>query len=179
MLRGVVLTVLLSSVLAGCSSDPEPRTLPPAPSPSPTPAAALPVPSEAAAATPQGAAAFAEYYLELMNQAFRTRDAAAVRAVSDPDCGGCSNLIGAIEAPATAGERVEGGEYQVQFTEAPPVQNGDVIVELRYSLTELRVVADDGRVLERKPAVEDVDAQMRLLRRGPSWVVAGFRDVRR
>lgn len=176
-LRSALAVVLLSAVLGGCSSQAEePPPLPPAPTTSPTPVV-LPLPSEAAAETPQGAAAFTKYYLELLNQAFRTRDASAVRRVSDPGCGGCSNLIGAIEEPPEEGRRVEGGEYVVKFAEAPPVENGDVIVELRYSLTELRILDAAGQILDRKPAVQDVDAQMRLLRRGPSWVVAGFRDV--
>lgn len=162
--------------VAGCSADPEPEPLPPAPTTSPTPAA-LPLPSEAAAETPEGAAAFARYYLDLMNRAFESADATAVRQVSDPGCGGCNNLIVAIEEPPEEGERVEGGEYSVDFAEAPPVEGGDVIVELRYSLTEVRVYGPDGQLLRRKDPVEDVDAQMRLLRRGRSWVVAGFRNV--
>jgi hypothetical protein len=162
--------------LAGCSSDPEPQPLPPIETSSPSPVA-LPLPSEAAADTPEGAAAFARYYLALMNKAFPEADATPVREVSDPGCGGCNNLIGAIEEPPAAGERVEGGEYVVDFAEAPPVEGGDVIVELRYSLTEVRVYGPDGRLLRRKDPVEDVDAQMRLLRRGASWVVAGFRNV--
>lgn len=177
-IRTCLAAAAVAALLVGCSSEPEPEPLPPVPTTSPTPVV-LPLPSAAAAATPQGAAAFARYYLALMNQAFRNGDAAAVRRLSDPGCGGCSNLIGAIEQPPPAGETVAGGEYEVQFAEAPPVENGDVIVELRYSLSELRVLGTDGQLLETKPAVRDVDAQMRLLRRGDSWIVAGFRDVKR
>jgi hypothetical protein len=177
MLRGVLVTALLTGALAGCSSDPEPRTLPPVPSASPTAAAPLPVPPEATPATPQGAAAFARYYLGLMNQAFSTRDSSLVRRVSDPGCGGCNNLIGAIDESPEEGERVEGGKYVVAFAEAPPVEEGDVIVEVRYSLTEVRVLAPDGSLIRRTPPVENVDAQMRLLRRGNAWIVAGFRNV--
>jgi hypothetical protein len=177
-LRVVAAALWVGSLLTGCSGDEDPRTLPPLPSASPTTAPALPVPSAAAAATPEGAAAFTRYYLELLNEAFRSDDASAVRAVSDSGCGGCVNLIGAIEAPSEAGERTEGGEYVLKFAEAPPVEAGDVIVELRYSLTELRVLNAEGRVIDRKPPVDKVDAQMRLLRRGDTWLVAGFRDVK-
>lgn len=151
--------------------------MPPVASGSPSVASVGPLPSEAAAATAEGAAAFARYYLEVMNAAFAGADADLVRRLSDAGCGGCNNLIGAIEEPGKEGERVEGGEYVVDFAEAPPVEGGDVIVQLRYSLTEVRVYGPDGALLRRKDPVEDLDAEMRLLRRDQSWVVAGFRNV--
>lgn len=175
-IRGALTALCVMVALVGCSDDPEPRTLPPITSASPSPSV-VPMPSEAAAETPEGAAAFARYYLELMNAAFAAGDATEVRRVSDPGCGGCNNLIGAIEEPQKEGERVEGGDYVIGFAEAPPVEAGDVIVQLRYSLEEVRVYAPDGQLLRRKNAVPDVDAEMRLLRRGASWVVAGFRNV--
>lgn len=177
MMRAAAAALCIVVALTGCSSnEPEPEPLPPVPTLSPTPVA-LPLPSEAAAETPQGAAAFARYYLELLNRAFTASDASSVRLVSDSGCGGCANLIGAIEAPPEVGERVEGGEFVVKFAEAPPVEDGDVIVDLRYSLTEVRVYGSDGQLLRRKDSIQDVDAQIRLVRRGESWVVAGFRNV--
>jgi hypothetical protein len=162
--------------LAGCSSDPEPRPLPPIETSSPSPVA-LPLPSEAAAETPEGAAAFARYFFAVLNRGFAAGDASQVRQLSHPGCGGCDNLIGAIEEEVAPGERIEGGEFSVLFAEAPPVEQGDVIVDLRYALSELRVLDDDGRVLRSTPAEPGIDAQLRLLRGERGWVVRGFRNV--
>lgn len=177
MLRSAVVAVFLSGSLLGCSSDPEPRTLPPAPSPSPTAAAVLPVPPEATPETPQGAAAFTRYYLELLNQAFAAGDASRVRELSDPECDACNNLIKAIEQEEEPGQRIEGGDYRVLFAESPPVENGDVIVDLRYALTEARVLRLDGTIVRTTPPNPGINAQLRLLRRDGSWIVRGFRNV--
>lgn len=177
VIRPVVVAVCAAVALAACSADADPRPLPPLPSPaSPSPATALPVPPEATPETPQGAAAFARYYLELMNEAFASGDSSAVMAVSAAECEGCQNLIGAIERGDEPGETVTGGDYEVVFAEAPPVENGDVVVELRYALSEVEVRKADGTV-EKIPAEPAVDAQMRLLRKGGGWVVQGFRNV--
>jgi hypothetical protein len=142
-IRAAVVAACVSAALAGCSAEAEPEPLPSAAAPSPTPVA-LPVPPEATPETAQGAAAFARYYLELVNRAFASIDATAVRSVSDPDCGTCSDLIRAIEESPTAGERFEGGDYEVIFAESPPVENGDVIVDVRYRIGELRVYGQMG-----------------------------------
>lgn len=163
-------------LLAACSSDPEPDPLPPAPSVSPTPVV-LPLPSEAAAETPQGAAAFARYYFDVLNRAFASGDATQVRQLSHPGCDACNNLIGAIEEEPDPQERIEGGDYRIVFAESPPAEAGDVVVEVRYSLTEVRVLRPDGAVVRTKPAEPGIDAQLRLIRRGSSWIVRGFRNV--
>jgi hypothetical protein len=175
MMRRVAAVVCVAA-LAGCSSDAEPEPLPPVASASPSPAAALPVPPEATPETAPGAAAFARYYLELLNVAFRTSDATAVKAVSTQECEGCQNLIAAIERGDEPGETVTGGDYSVVFAEAPPVENGDVIVELRYDVSEVQVRQDGGDV-STLPAKTAIDAQMRLLRRGDIWMVQGFRNL--
>jgi hypothetical protein len=175
-IRAAVVAVCVSAALAGCSAEADPEPLPSAAAPSPTPVA-LPVPPEATPETAQGAAAFARYYLELVNRGFASVDAAAVRSVSDPGCGTCSDLIRAIEERPPAGERFEGGDYDVIFAESPPVQNGDVIVDIRYRIGELRVYGPDGKLLRSTPTQAPTDAQMRLNRRGNSWMVRGFRSV--
>ena len=176
LIRPVLVALCAAAALTACSSETEPRPLPPLPSPSAT--AALPVPPEATPETPQGAAAFARYYLDLMNAAFASGDSSAVKAVTSQECEGCQNLIGAIERGDEPGETVTGGDYDVIFAEAPPVENGDVVVELRYALSEVEVRKADGTV-EKIPAEPAVDAQMRLLRTDGGWLVQGFRNVTR
>ncbi len=163
-------------MVGACSADAEPKALPPVPSISPT-SVVLPLPSEAAQATPQGAAAFTRFYFGVLNRAFAAGDAAQVRELSDPGCDACNNLIRAIEEEPDPGERVEGGDYQIVFAESPPTNAGDVVVEVRYALTEVRVVNPQGDVVRTEPAEPGIDAQVRLLRRGDSWIVRGFRNV--
>jgi hypothetical protein len=176
LIRAVAATLCVVVALVGCSSDPEPEPLPPIESFSPSPVA-LPMPSEAAAETPQGAAAFARYFFALVNEGLSTGDAAGVRAVSALDCGGCKNLIGAIEEPPKPGERIEGGLFTIQFAEAPPVDAGDVVVEITYEVTEVRVYAADGSLLRTTPAVKATNGQVRLVRQDGSWIVQGFRSI--
>jgi hypothetical protein len=177
LIRPVVVALGAAVALTGCSSDADPRPLPPLPPPSATQAAALPVPPEATPETPQGAAAFARYYFHLLNESFKRGDASGVRQVSDPGCDACLNLIAAIEEEDEPGQRVEGGDYRVLFAESPPIENGDVIVDLRYALTEARVVGSDGGVISTTPANPGINAQLRLMRQNDTWIVRGFRNV--
>ncbi|MEX2290415.1 MAG: DUF6318 family protein [Mycobacteriales bacterium] len=160
-IRAAAAALVMSTAVVACSSDPAPSPLPVLPTSSPTPSA-LSVPPEALAETPHGAAAFTRYFFDLLNQAFDNADASAVRRISDSACGGCNNLIEAIEQEPIPGERVEGGDFQVVFAEAPPVEDGEVVVDLRYALAEGRVVAGDGRIREVTPANPGIDAQLRL-----------------
>ena len=167
----------VAALIVGCSPDPdEPTRLPPAETSSPSPVA-LALPSEAAAETPQGAAAFARYYFDLVDEGFRTGDAAGVRRVSHPECDGCNNLIAAIEQEPAAGERIEGGEFSILFAEAAPLQGEDAIVDFRYAVSELRVLDSDGTVLRSTPAEPEIDGQLRLVRSADGWIVRGFRNV--
>jgi hypothetical protein len=175
VIRGTA-AVALAAALVGCSAEADPTPLPPLPSVSPTPET-LQVPPEATPATAQGAAAFARHYFELVNKALETGDATAVRGASAPGCGGCRNLIAAIEEPLPAGERVEGGLFELIFAESPPVEDGDVIVEIRYSTTEVRVFGPQGELKETIPATAATNGQLRLMRKSDGWVVQGFRGL--
>lgn len=168
--------VVLSLSLVGCSEDPVPNPLPPLPtaSPSPSVVAAPSPPPEALAETPQGAAAFAEYYFDVVNAASLSANASPLRNLSSSDCGGCQNIIQAIEAPATPGETVDGGLFDVLFAEAPPAQEGVVPVELQYVITALRVLGDQGEVLRSKPRSEPISAQLFLQRTAGTWSVRSF-----
>ncbi len=176
----VALALVLSLGVAGCAGDePQPGTLDPLPSASPSAVGAspIPVPSAALSADAFGASAFARHYLALVDAAFEAGDPSAVIAVSDPGCGGCNSFIDGIRQDSPEGERYEGGTFDVRFAEAPPVADGDVVVDLQYVVTELKVYGPDGALLRTKPATAPTLAQMRLNRRGSGWVVRGFRNV--
>jgi hypothetical protein len=162
--------------LAGCSSDPEPQPLPPIATSSPSPIA-LPLPSEAAAETPEGAAAFARYYLNVLGQAFAAADPTQLDSLSAPGCEGCDALISSVRGLRDEGGRRVGGEYVVKSVAAPPVENGDVVVEIAYERTASQIVGRDGLVTASAPAVPRTSVQMRLIRNESGWVVQGYRVV--
>jgi hypothetical protein len=176
MIRTCAAAVLTVALLVGCSSEPEPQPLPPLPSAAPS-ASPLPLPPEAAAETPQGAAAFTRYYFDALNAAFATGDATQVKILSHPECDACNELISAIREEPAAGERISGGDYRVLFAESPPVASGDVVVEVRYALTEARVTRPDGSLIRTTAANPGINAQVRLIRQGTGWIVRGFRNV--
>jgi hypothetical protein len=174
-IRAAAAVLCVVVALAGCSSDPEPQPLPPIGTSSPSPVA-LPLPSEAAAETPEGAAAFARYWMQVLETALAKGDATQLRRLSDEGCGGCNNLIGAVEG-GEPGETIRGAELVVQFTEAPPVENGETIVTLRYTRQAGELVAADGSTATPIAPEGPIDAEMRVRRAGTSWIVLGFRGT--
>lgn len=203
MRTAAVTTVLVLGLgvgAAGCSADEaEPSALPPVASAgvptlepksgaesgsstSPTATAggapskrSVPASSPTASAAVEDASAFARRYLSVLTTAFQTADAQPLRALSDPGCGGCNNLIAAVEGAATANERTEGGVFAVVFAEAPAPAGNEAIVELRYIRTAAEIVSATGETVVRLPADPPLDAQMRVQRRGTDWLVLGFR----
>lgn len=175
-IRGALTALCVMAALVGCSDDPEPRTLPPVASVSPSPSVVA-MPAEAAAETPEGAAAFARYWIEVLEGALATGDAAHLRRLSDEGCSSCSNLIGAVEDVDTQGQLVRDAQFTVDFAESPPIEAGEVVVELRYRRGAGELLDAEGEVVASIAPEGPITAQMRLERRGPSWVVMGFRQV--
>lgn len=176
--RLVALVPVLAAVLAGCSAEeaPRPEPLPSAPSPSPSPSpVALEVPPSAQAATPQGAAAFARYYLEVLHAAFVSGEVEALRAISHPECSTCSNFIRVTQEDEAAGKSFRGGEYTVLFAEATETAPGDALIDLSYDRAPAMTRDAQGMVLEQGPAEQRVLMQARALRQGDRWVMRGIR----
>lgn len=173
----------MALVLTGCGSgDPKPKVLPPASvgaSPSAGAVAVpVPLPPAANAETAEGASAFARHYMDVLTASLQSADPQPVIALSDAGCQGCQNIIGAIRQEAAMGQRVVGAPFRVIFAEAPPVRNGEVILNLRYERLrgELLDVAS-GRVLQVIEPEPPLDAQMRLRKSSSGWTVLGLRSV--
>lgn len=174
---GAVL-LALAVVLTGCTSaEPQPPALPPAPSVSPS-VAPLPLPPEAAAETAEGASEFARFYMQVLGHAIQLADPQQVRMLSDSGCGGCQNLISAIEDERTKGQSVLGAEFKVLAAVLPAVTpDDDVIVDLRYERMPGQLLDREGRTIDSIAAELPIDSQMRLGRVGGQWIVLGFRAV--
>lgn len=175
-IRGAAAALCLVAALGACGDDPEPRTVPPVPSASPS-VSVVALPSEAAAETPEGAAAFARYFFEVVGAAFASADPAALQAVSAPGCGGCDALITSVKELQEQGRKRVGGTYVLKSVAAPPVEAGDVTLEISYERAAGQVVDASGRVYASAAPVPPTNAQLRLIRRGSSWVVQGYRVV--
>lgn len=171
------LPVVLVLLLGACSGSSDPKVLPlptlsSTASPSPTP---LVVPSAAAANTPQGAAAFARFYFEQLNQAFLSLDGSVLRSFAAPGCETCENYAGAVERLRAAGHRLDGGQYKLIFAEAPAFEPGLVTVDLAWRRAAARELDAAGSVV--KSGAEEVrrDGQMSLEWRNRQWAVRGIR----
>lgn len=174
MLAGVV-------SLGACSSDPQPKTLPPlqstAASPSVSPAATVPeIPQEATERTPQGASAFASHYLAVLTDALQRAEPSTLRSLSDPGCEGCNNFIGAVEDEIAKGWTTRGGAIRVTSTATPGDQGDDVRTSVRYSRDAATILDSTGGVVKEVPADPPVDVLMRLVYRN-GWTVMGIQAV--
>ncbi len=162
--------------LSGCSdSEAEPKTLPPVSTPSPTAAPVPSPPAEAAAETPDGASAFARYYHAMIDDAFRRGDPAGLMAISASDCGGCNDIIESVRKVAARGERQRDGGYQISSVVSPPVENGDVVLLVDFTVSRGSFIDTAGQVASTTAPEPRTTAQMRLVRRGRSWIVQGYR----
>lgn len=86
-----------------------------APSVAPSVAALTPpeLPAAATAETPEGAAAFAEWWFENLNFATATGETEELRANFIENCQTCENLATQIEDAYTSGGSISGGRIQV------------------------------------------------------------------
>lgn len=106
--------LLTATVLAGCADDPAPRE--PGRSASPTPtstASPPPMPEQATENSAEGAAAFLDHYLDVMNYASHTGDVDPLRDLSLDDCTGCQKYIDLYTDHYASGGSYEGGEWTV------------------------------------------------------------------
>lgn len=190
--------VLLLAAVSGCSSgDAAPAEVGPLASatasagtgvaPTSTPSAGgsaeVPVvrdvPTVAQVESPQGASAFVTYYFTtIVNGAYASGDPAAVAALSDPACGSCANIVADVLRLTKTGRRVAGDRFKLHFAEAAsPDEDNSVVVDFRFSSDTYAEVDSAGRTVRTEPAQVRQDAQVKLDRRGGSWVVVAIRTV--
>lgn len=104
--------IAVALVLAGCSSDPQPRD--PTTSSTPTSTATPPpMPPQASEDGPEGAAAFVSYWVEMSNYAAATGDVGELSRISDPDCSGCQSYIDLYRDTYEAGGYFKGGDWEL------------------------------------------------------------------
>src|SRR5215207_5804042 len=99
---GILLVTLL---LVGSCSSPEPKEPKPSPS-SPAPTATAPtMPAQAEENTPEGAAAFVKHYIDVFNYASNTGDVRELRRLS-PSCEACEKYAAKFESIYQQGDKI-------------------------------------------------------------------------
>ncbi|WP_341358559.1 DUF6318 family protein [Georgenia sp. M64] len=141
---GATAALTLSILLGGCtdgsagtptptvSASEAPSVEPSSAAPEPTttaPSAEVekPVPPEAMRRDDvAGAEAAAQYFLKLYQYAYASGSTAEIRAMSDPECDFCTDVVSDVEELYGAGGSAEGGDFSVlDATAHPPLQGNE------------------------------------------------------
>lgn len=109
-MQRLVVAALLLVLVGGCSSDPEPKE--PKPSAKPTITAPT-MPAQAKENTDEGAAAFVDHYVQVLNYAAATGDVDELSRLSSPDCQGCQSYIKLYRETYKVGGYIKGGEWKL------------------------------------------------------------------
>lgn len=178
--RGLLGAGLLAAVLlVGCGSEPEqPRTLPPvSPAPSASPSAEPEVPPSAQAETPEGAAAFAEFFYQQVGRAFVEKDPEIIRRLSAPGCEACKLFVDSLTKLRDNNERASAFSFDVVFAEAPAATGTEVRVDVIYNTPDIQRFDSSGKVIYEEPAAQGEQVQMTLIRGGGGWLVQEVQSV--
>ena len=177
----MVPVVAVVVVLAGCGQDEPPSALPSvtpvASTPTGTPSAApVVVPPEARAATPEGASAFARFFFDTLNEAYRTRDATALQAISHPDCKSCAVFVAQVKELRAKDQTLENGDYDVVDAATSEVVEREAIVDMLLSRPVSRLRDRRGAVVEAEGEPLDMrTAQMLVSHDNGRWAARGLR----
>lgn len=171
--RVVTPLLLVAALAVGCGAEEEtPRALPSVSvttAPSPT---AAPVPTEAQAETPQGAAAFARFWFDTLNNAAATGETDALRELAHPECQACTNFADSIDVLYEDGGGIRGGVFTVVVAESPGDDDpAAATVTVIYDVTPTQQLAQDGSVAQQIEALDDVNGEMTLVRQQSGWFV--------
>lgn len=144
-LGGVVLATILT--VGACSSEPTPKEPPRSPSTTaPTPADAAPtMPAQASEDSPEGAAAFVNHYIEVLNFAARTGDVEELSDLSSPGCTGCQRYIKLYRDTYAAGGYFKGGDWKPEKFELDPSSSETfVTTDVTSAATKYRERSDSA-----------------------------------
>lgn len=156
-------------LLSACTDEPDdtptaptfaaPSTTVPKPSPSEsaepstaestTPALAAPaLPAAATEETPEGAAAFAEWWFETLNYATATGDTDGFRTTYTDTCTSCEGFAQQVDEPFASGGSIDGGALLAQVTKPDGVQDGVATMPILVEAQETVILSADGEAIE-------------------------------
>ncbi|WP_251149796.1 DUF6318 family protein [Cellulosimicrobium sp. Marseille-Q4280] len=189
---GVVVAVGL--VVGGCTGDepvePEPSTSSaeetpePTEEPEPTPTETGPVKPERPAAMEredaEGAAAAAEYFIELYPYVMATGDTTEWRAMSHETCEPCSGFIDQASTIASRGDVFDGGEISAEVPEPERYirdeTTGIFPLDVQYSQDAMKILSSAGEELFSSDKTSN-ERRVEMGLRNGEWVVVTIAEI--
>jgi hypothetical protein len=166
--RALVAAVGVVLLVAGCSSGAQGASGPdvatsassissgPSASPSATTAAILDdaararIPKAARAHTPQGAEAFARFYLEQVNQAWMVPDPELIRPYALESCKTCANIVKTAEWLRQQHYRYNGAPSDIGPSIALPKSSTDrVFIDVSTNQLSRKIIDENGNTAEK------------------------------
>lgn len=146
-----------------------------APSVAPSVAALAPpeLPAAATAETPEGAAAFAEWWFATLNYATATGETAELRATFLDNCQTCENFATQIETAYGSGGSISGGRIRVQVDVPAALQEGGVTLAVGVDAEAGQVRDTEGEVVEELGA-ESLASAVAVLWEQERWALGGI-----
>ncbi|MEO5745483.1 MAG: DUF6318 family protein, partial [Terracoccus sp.] len=86
------------------------------------------LPAAARAATPEGARAFVDFYVESINTAFAEPSVSALQGLSAPSCDVCAALVTRASQFASSGQHYAGPIYRTRGSSASTQPSGQRVV---------------------------------------------------
>lgn len=165
------LTIVLACaflVLGACNDGPQPIEPPPSASVTIAPPE---MPEAAKANTEEGALAFVEYYIKLLNYGALTGNTAELKNFSEAPCNGCQHYIDLYERIYSAGGFIKGGEWVVaDSTIVKKPKLFEVFVNVAAASSEFSQT-QGSNISTSEAATYDISFEVRLL---PSPTVRGI-----
>ncbi|MFJ3402717.1 DUF6318 family protein [Promicromonospora sp. NPDC090134] len=183
VMRAVGLIVTAGLALTACTGSPsEPDVSSPAPTGVPTPAASAspspsspvkPVRPEAMKRTDaEGAAAAAEYFIELYPYVMATGDTEEFEAMSHRACGFCSDALEQAKRIKEHGYTYAGGDATLEVTETYVRDDVTGIYPLDTEISQKSSQISDSNGKEVHSTVDKIsESRVEMGIRGGSWVV--------
>ncbi|WAL65437.1 DUF6318 family protein [Amycolatopsis cynarae] len=134
-------------VLTACDSGAAGKDTPP---PWPT---IPPMPSGVAKSDRLGATGFASHFIDLMDYAYQSLDAAPLRDLGLPSCQACRQFLSQLDTDRAAGTHYQGGRVHFLSAEPESVDEGkQAVVDAMFDQDELKVLDAHGTTVETVPA---------------------------
>lgn len=161
------------------SSPPSVSSSGPSPSVTPSPSVSIDIPEAARANTPEGATAFAKWYLEQGSRANVEWDATAIRGLSLPSCKTCAAVVKGVEELKQAGQHERSQRYAPGASQVGPgPSGGSYVVDVLGTYSKMDIVDANG-VVVRTLEAEDSALRVTTAWQGSRWAVAEVAVIRR
>jgi len=168
---GIALAAVL--LLGACSGDPSPKEpTETASKPTPTSTATLPaMPDQAKEDSKEGAAAFVDHWIQVLNYSMATGDVRELSRLSTDNCSGCQKYVESIRSMYERGGYLKGGMWDIEnvrVAEAGPGRLVTVDVSWGESTFKESASAD-----EQRGSADSETVTLEVMKRQVSQLVIG------